>query len=81
MTLDREKAARDLLAFYMEAGVDAIGENSVDRFADLARSRSGVLTFPRSSAGGGSHGAPVSGTPTRPLHGRPPRCRGRLGQS
>src|SRR3954453_10910406 len=36
MTLDREKTARDLLAFYSEAGVDAIGESPVDRFADPA---------------------------------------------
>ena len=37
MTSDREKAARDLLAFYGEAGVDAIGETPVDRFADSGR--------------------------------------------
>jgi DNA polymerase len=36
MTSDREKAARDLLVFYGEAGVDAIGETPVDRFADPA---------------------------------------------
>jgi len=35
MTPDREKAARELLAFYQEAGVDAgLGETPVDRFAD-----------------------------------------------
>ena len=35
MTADREKAARELLAFYLEAGVDApVGETPVDRFAD-----------------------------------------------
>jgi uracil-DNA glycosylase family 4 len=34
MPSDREKAARDLLAFYSETGVDAIGETPVDRFAD-----------------------------------------------
>jgi len=34
MTPDRTKAARDLLAFYLEAGVDALlGEQPVDRFA------------------------------------------------
>ena len=34
MTTDRAKAARDLLAFYMEAGVDAlVGEAPVDHFA------------------------------------------------
>jgi DNA polymerase len=35
MTPDRDKAARELLAFYQEAGVDALlGETPVDRFAD-----------------------------------------------
>jgi len=35
MTTDTTKAARELLAFYMEAGVDAVlGEAPVDRFAD-----------------------------------------------
>jgi DNA polymerase len=35
MTTDRDKAARELLAFYLEAGVDAVlGETTVDRFAD-----------------------------------------------
>jgi DNA polymerase len=37
MTPDRNQAARDLLAFYLEAGVDAVlGETAVDRFADTA---------------------------------------------
>ena len=35
MTPERTKAARDLLAFYLEAGADALlGEAPVDRFAD-----------------------------------------------
>jgi uracil-DNA glycosylase len=35
MPPDRDKAARELLAFYQEAGVDAlVGETPVDRFAD-----------------------------------------------
>jgi DNA polymerase len=35
MTPDQTKSARDLLAFYLEAGVDALlGEEPVDRFAD-----------------------------------------------
>jgi uracil-DNA glycosylase family 4 len=38
MTPDRDKAARDLLAFYMEAGADApIGETPIDRIADDTR--------------------------------------------
>jgi uracil-DNA glycosylase len=37
MSLDRNQAARELLAFYLEAGVDAVlGETAVDRFADIA---------------------------------------------
>jgi DNA polymerase len=37
MTPDRNQAARELLAFYLEAGVDAVlGETAVDRFADPA---------------------------------------------
>jgi uracil-DNA glycosylase len=37
MTPDRNQAARDLLTFYLEAGVDAVlGETAVDRFADTA---------------------------------------------
>lgn len=37
MTPDREKAAKDLLRFYAEAGVDAlVGEDPVDRFAEPA---------------------------------------------
>jgi DNA polymerase len=37
MTPDRNQAARELLAFYLEAGVDAVlGETAVDRFADAA---------------------------------------------
>jgi uracil-DNA glycosylase family 4 len=35
MSPDRNHAARELLAFYLEAGVDAVlGETAVDRFAD-----------------------------------------------
>ncbi|MEA2987967.1 MAG: uracil-DNA glycosylase [Alphaproteobacteria bacterium] len=37
MTSERNKAARELLAFYLEAGVDTpVGEGAVDRFADIA---------------------------------------------
>ncbi len=37
MTPDRNQAARELLTFYLEAGVDAVlGETAVDRFADPA---------------------------------------------
>ena len=37
MTPDQIKAAREILAFYLEAGVDvALGETPVDRFAEPA---------------------------------------------
>src|SRR6202011_3721258 len=37
MSSNRNQAARELLAFYLEAGVDAVlGEAAVDRFADTA---------------------------------------------
>jgi uracil-DNA glycosylase family 4 len=37
MTSQRDKAARELLAFYLEAGVDSlVGETPVDRFAEPA---------------------------------------------
>jgi len=40
MTPDRTKAAEDLLAFYLEAGADALlGEAPVDRFADQESAR------------------------------------------
>jgi hypothetical protein len=35
MIVDRDKAARELIAFYHEAGVDAvIGEDPIDRLAE-----------------------------------------------
>jgi uracil-DNA glycosylase len=52
MTPDTDKAARELLAFYIEAGVDApIGEEPVDRFADdIAPARSMVRDAGQSPA-------------------------------
>ncbi len=47
MTPDRDKAARDLLAFYMESGVDAaVAEQPVDRFADLEPTRPAAAPKP-----------------------------------
>ena len=44
MIVDREKAARELIAFYHEAGVDAvIGEEAIDR---LAENKAAVLEGP-----------------------------------
>ena len=47
MTPDRDKAAGDLLAFYMESGADAaIAEQPVDRFADLEPTRPAAAPKP-----------------------------------
>jgi DNA polymerase len=45
MTPDADKAARELLAFYLEAGVDApVGEEPMDRFADDMAAKPGIET-------------------------------------
>jgi DNA polymerase len=45
MTPEQQKAARELLTFYLEAGVDApVGEVPVDRFADPAPAAAPVVT-------------------------------------
>ena len=50
MNPDRSKAARELLAFYQEAGVDAlVGETPVDRFAD-ASARASAPSAPSPAA-------------------------------
>src|ERR1043166_3255437 len=72
MTPDRDRAARELLAFYLEAGVDAlVGETPVDRFAgNEARAEAPraepapipalrtPLPRPSPASGGGSPAAP-----------------------
>jgi uracil-DNA glycosylase family 4 len=76
MTPDRERAARELLAFYLEAGVDAfVGETPVDRFAggeahETTRAESGpVPAAPRSPparpfpASGGASSAVAAAPP------------------
>src|ERR1700693_4136424 len=71
MNPDRNQAARELLAFYLEAGVDAVlGETAVDRFADTAE------TAPRPAIGRPAEDAPRPGDPQ---HGtRPALDRSRL---
>jgi uracil-DNA glycosylase len=69
MTPDRHKAARELLAFYQEAGVDAlVGEAPVDRFADATAAMSAVApAVPAAQAGRPQPGLDQSGggqTPT-----------------
>jgi uracil-DNA glycosylase len=74
MTPDRARAARELLAFYLEAGVDAlVGEVPVDRFADNeAASRAEPAPTPvarrqsppnPSPASGGASAAPAPPAP------------------
>ena len=54
MNRNRDQAARELLAFYQEAGVDAlVGETPVDRFADAP-----PKTAPRSTRGCAAEGRP-----------------------
>jgi uracil-DNA glycosylase len=69
MTSDRNQAARELLAFYLEAGVDAVlGETAVDRFADAAE------ISPRPAIGPPADEAPRAGDPApgnRPAPDRP----------
>src|SRR6266581_933 len=64
MTPERSRAARELLAFYAEAGVDAlIGETPVDRFAGSEGREDVPAAQP----------APVSGPSPRPvIRDRPP---------
>src|SRR5579872_2569042 len=72
MSPDRNQAARELLAFYLEAGVDAVlGETAVDRFADTAD------TAPRPVIGRPAEPAPRADEPqagSRPAldRSRPP---------
>src|SRR6202035_31145 len=58
MTSDRNLAARELLAFYLEAGVDAVlGETAVDRFADTAEMSQGpAIGQPADEAPAGTPG-------------------------
>ncbi|HEY2226450.1 MAG TPA: uracil-DNA glycosylase [Xanthobacteraceae bacterium] len=56
MTPDRNQAARELLAFYLEAGVDAVlGETAIDRFADAAEisPQPSIGTPPAETSGAG----------------------------
>ena len=62
MTPDRNQAARELLAFYLEAGVDAVlGETAIDRFADTAEiTPRPAIGRPADAAPGTGHPQPVS---------------------
>jgi uracil-DNA glycosylase family 4 len=69
MTPDRTKAARELLAFYLEAGVDAlVGETPVDHLAAETQPTPGPATTTLAST-------PVSPAPARVPSSRPPLTR------
>jgi DNA polymerase len=79
MTPDRSKAARDLLAFYAEAGVDAVvGEQPNDLLSapePPPATRSATNQPPREMTGGGaarSADPRVEAAPPRPLAAPPP---------
>jgi len=64
MTPDPRKAARDLLAFYLEAGVDTpLGEDAIDRFADPSTAGPAATA----ETGGTTSRAPLDRT-VRPSH-------------
>ncbi|HXW23382.1 MAG TPA: uracil-DNA glycosylase [Xanthobacteraceae bacterium] len=66
MTPERARAARELLAFYVEAGVDAlVGETPVDRFAGETRPVEAPPPRPSPATGGGSR-APAAPAPAAP---------------
>jgi uracil-DNA glycosylase family 4 len=76
MTPDREKAARELLAFYQEAGVDALlGETPVDRFADTPPAMAPAA--PRSPAAEIDRAGPAAAPPRREILPRDLESRGR----
>ena len=69
MTPDRTKAARELLAFYLEAGVDAlVGETSVDHLAAETQPAPGPATTTLASTPAGPAAPRVPGS-------RPPLTR------
>jgi DNA polymerase len=70
MTPDRAKAARELLAFYLEAGVDAlVAETPVDHLVAEAPPAPGPATTTLASA-------PIAPTPSRVQTSRAPLTRG-----
>jgi uracil-DNA glycosylase len=70
MTPDRARAARELLAFYLEAGVDAlVGETTVDRFAGNEAREAGPRAEPAPTPALRTpppRPSPASGSPAAP---------------
>src|SRR5262245_7928564 len=84
MAPDRDKAIRELLAFYQEAGVDAlVGETPVDRFADpppTAPAPAAVVAEPAArSAGMDKPASGVAPARGREVLARDLDAKGRLG--
>jgi uracil-DNA glycosylase family 4 len=74
MTPDRARAARELLAFYLEAGVDTpLGETPVDRFADgEAAPRAEPAPIPVARRAPPPHPSPISGAASAVVPAAPP---------
>jgi uracil-DNA glycosylase len=78
MTPDRDKAARELLAFYQEAGVDALlGETPIDRFA--AAPPAIAAPAPPVPAAAVDRAKPAAAPPRREILARDLESRGRAG--
>jgi uracil-DNA glycosylase len=76
MTPSRDEAARELLAFYQEAGVDApVGETPVDRFADAPTVPPATAPPPAAEVARASPAA----APRREILARDLEARGRAG--
>jgi DNA polymerase len=79
MSADRNTAARELLAFYLEAGADwALGEHPVDHFADAA-SGATVAVVDEAAAASGARGRPKLPLRSNDLHAPPSPQKGREG--
>jgi uracil-DNA glycosylase len=74
MTPDRARAARELLAFYLEAGVDTpLGETPADRFADgEAAPRAEPAPIPVARRASPPHPSPISGAASAVVPAAPP---------
>jgi uracil-DNA glycosylase family 4 len=68
MTPDRNQAARELLAFYLEAGVDAVlDETAIDRFADPPETSPPPAIGRPAVDGGAGPAAPITAAAPGPL--------------
>ena len=73
MRPDRDKAARDLIAFYAEAGVDALlGEAPLDRLAETPPQPSGAAASQPAGPGNAGPGSAPLARPAMTLSAAPP---------